>query len=126
VQTNRTAAVARIHASEHGLNIRASEPGHVSVNGVSLRAYNTYIVAKDFPSYPEPAKDAPENDPTVTAAADWLSSAIGYSPDISASRPRNWRSSIGICSRPFVSMSCRLDRTIWSRTVHGIVASLVT
>jgi lysozyme family protein len=46
---NRPAALARIHASEQGVNKRTSEPGGISVNGVSLTAYNEYLGAHGRP-----------------------------------------------------------------------------
>jgi lysozyme family protein len=46
---NRSAALARTHASEQGVNKRLSEPGGISVNGVSLTAYNEYLGAHERP-----------------------------------------------------------------------------
>lgn len=80
---NRSAFLLHTHYDEYGANPNASEPGHCSVNGMSLRTWNDFAKATGRPVIPEPPEDAANDDPAVFAALEALKQAVGFSADIS-------------------------------------------
>lgn len=80
---NEITFVTHTHYDEYGPNPNATEPGHASVNGMSLLTWNEFAHDTGLPVIPVPPSDAPNDDPAVVSALEALKAAVGFSTDIS-------------------------------------------